>query len=130
MTTTSRTPLHDIRRIPVRVTPAPYALLCPGPVQSKATSWESGLRRAERPSVHDARMPHIDATPHEIAEDGHSDVLVLRHTTGSHLDLPDKDQRQLTVIWRASVSGGLLRSRQVLEDTPARRIELPATPPS
>jgi ketosteroid isomerase-like protein len=49
------------------------------------------------------------------------DVLVLGSTTGSHLGLPDQEERQLKVIWRATVRDGLLASRQIIEDTPGQR---------
>jgi ketosteroid isomerase-like protein len=49
------------------------------------------------------------------------DVLVLGSTTGSHLGLPDQEERQLGVIWRATVRDGLLVLWQVIEDTPRQR---------
>ena len=49
------------------------------------------------------------------------DVLVLGSTTGSHLGLSDQDERQLKVIWRATVRDGLLALWQIIEDTPAQR---------
>lgn len=57
------------------------------------------------------------------------DVAVLGSTTGSHLGLPDHEERQLTVIWRATVRDGLLTLWQIIEDTPAQRalLGLPET---
>ena len=55
------------------------------------------------------------------------DVLVLGSTTGSHLGLPDQEERELPVIWRATVRDGLLVLWQVIEDTPARRAFLGLT---
>jgi ketosteroid isomerase-like protein len=57
------------------------------------------------------------------------DVLVLGSTTGSHLGLPDHEERQLTVIWRATVRDGLLTLWQIIEDAPAQRalLGLPET---
>ena len=55
------------------------------------------------------------------------DVLVLGSTTGSHLRLPDHEERQLTVIWRATVHDGLLTLWQIMEDTPAQRALLGLT---
>jgi hypothetical protein len=49
------------------------------------------------------------------------DVLVLGCTTGSHLGLPDREERQLPVIWRATVRDGMLTLWQVIEDTPRQR---------
>jgi len=48
-------------------------------------------------------------------------VIVLGSTTGSHLGLPDHEEHQLTVIWRATVRDGLLTLWQIIEDTPAQR---------
>ena len=52
------------------------------------------------------------------------DVLVLGSTTGSHLGLPDQEERELPVIWRATVRDGLLVLWQVIEDTPGQRVFL------
>jgi hypothetical protein len=49
------------------------------------------------------------------------EVLVLGSTTGSHLGLPDQEERELKVIWRATVRDGLLVLWQVMEDTPGQR---------
>ena len=49
------------------------------------------------------------------------EVLVLGSTTGSHLGLSDQEERQLKVIWRATVHDGLLARWQVIEDTPGQR---------
>ena len=60
-----------------------------------------------------------------------NDVAVLGSTTGSHLGLPDEEEVQLTVIWRATVEDGLLTLWQIMDDTPAQRarLGLVATPP-
>ena len=55
------------------------------------------------------------------------DVLVLGSTTGSHLGLSDQEERQLKVIWRATVRDGLLTLWQVIEDTPGQRALLGLT---
>jgi ketosteroid isomerase-like protein len=55
------------------------------------------------------------------------DVLVLGSTTGSHLGLPDQEERELKVIWRATVRDGLLVLWQVMEDTPGQRAFLGLT---
>jgi hypothetical protein len=51
-------------------------------------------------------------------------VAVLGHTTGSHLDLPDEEESQLTLIWLAEVVGEAIRSWQLIEDTPDNRQRL------
>jgi len=54
-------------------------------------------------------------------------VLVLGSTTGSHLGLPDQEERELPVIWRTTVRDGLLVLWQVIEDTPGQRAFLGLT---
>jgi hypothetical protein len=51
------------------------------------------------------------------------EVIVLGHTTGSHLDLPDEEESRLTVFWRAIVQDGRLSLWQLMPDTPERRTE-------
>jgi len=68
-------------------------------------------------------FPDYVVYPHRIAE-RHGRVAVLGHTTGSHLGLPDEDERKLLVIWVGEVAGGLLRKWGVLEDSPSLRQEL------
>jgi hypothetical protein len=65
-------------------------------------------------------FPDYVIYPDRIVHRG-DEVLVLGSTTGSHLDLPDQEERQLGVIWRARVRGGLLALWQVIEDTPGQR---------
>jgi thiamine biosynthesis protein ThiS len=48
-------------------------------------------------------------------------VAILGHTTGSHLGLPDDQERQLTLIWLAEVTQGTVRSWTLVEDTPDNR---------
>ena len=64
--------------------------------------------------------------PDRIVHRG-DDVLVLGSTTGSHLGLSDQEERQLKVIWRATVRDGLLTLWQVIEDTPRQRALLGLT---
>jgi len=68
-------------------------------------------------------FPEYVIAPHEIVAHGDT-VVVLGHTTGSHLDLPDEDESRLTMIWRATVRDGRLTLWQILEDSSARRWEL------
>ena len=51
-------------------------------------------------------------------------VAVLGHTTGSHLGLPDDDERALTLIWLAAVGHGRLSCWCLLDDTPKHRADL------
>ena len=43
------------------------------------------------------------------------------HTTGSHLDLPDEDEVQLSAIWLVTVVDGAVRRWRLVEDTAAHR---------
>jgi hypothetical protein len=56
-----------------------------------------------------------------------TDVIVLGHTTGSHVDLPDDEESSIPVIWRAEVDDGRLTLWQIIEDSPAQRAELGLT---
>ena len=66
--------------------------------------------------------PHYLIHPERFVERG-NEVLVLGVTTGSHLDLPDAEERQLGVIWRP-VDDGRLSLWQVLDDSPEVRERL------
>ena len=44
-------------------------------------------------------------------------------TTGSHLGLPAEEEQELTLIWLAEVSDGLVRSWMLVEDTQQARRE-------
>lgn len=68
-------------------------------------------------------FPNYVIHPWRIAEaDGR--VAVLGHTTGSHLGLPDEEERRLAVIWSADVAGDRVRVWRVLDDSPELRREL------
>ena len=68
-------------------------------------------------------FPDYVIYPHQLAErDGL--VAVVGHTTGSHLGLPDEEERTLTIIWIAQVDRGRLSLWRIEEDTPERREEL------
>ena len=60
--------------------------------------------------------------PHELVATN-TEVVVLGHTTGSHLDLPDQQESAQTLLWRAIVRDGRLSLWQLFADTPARRTE-------
>ena len=61
--------------------------------------------------------------PHQLSDDD-GRVVVVGHTTGSHLALADDKEREVTVIWVAEVEGRLLTSWRIIEDTPQHRSEL------
>lgn len=65
-------------------------------------------------------FPRYVIYPERIAEQA-GVVAVLGYTTGSHLGLPDDEERELRLIWLAEVHNGRLRSWQLLEDTPQAR---------
>jgi SnoaL-like domain len=71
-------------------------------------------------------FPRYVIYPDRIVHRG-DEVLVLGGTTGSHLGLSDQEERQLKVIWRATVRDGLLTLWQVIEDTPRQRALLGLT---
>ena len=68
-------------------------------------------------------FPDYVIYPDRIVHRG-DDVLVLGSTTGSHLGLPDEQERQLKLIWRATVRDGLLVLWQIMADTPGQRSSL------
>lgn len=67
-----------------------------------------------------ANFPSYAIHPHRVAEVG-GRVAVVGHTTGSHLGLPDEEERVLTLIWVADVEHGLVRSWRLMEDSPQNR---------
>jgi ketosteroid isomerase-like protein len=71
-------------------------------------------------------FPRYVIYPDRIVQRG-DEVLVLGGTTGSHLGLSDQEERQLKVVWRATVRDGLLTLWQVIEDTPRQRALLGLT---
>jgi hypothetical protein len=68
-----------------------------------------------------AAYPQYVIYPRAIAEPRDGSVAVLGHTSGSHLGLPDDEERKLSVIWLAEVTHDRLRCWRLLEDTPDRR---------
>jgi SnoaL-like domain len=79
-------------------------------------------REANRAAWHEyvTAFPDYVIYPDRFVDRG-DDVLVLGGTTGSHLGLPDQEERELPVIWHATVRDGLLVLWQVAEDTPGQR---------
>jgi ketosteroid isomerase-like protein len=65
-------------------------------------------------------FPQYVIYPSRIAEQGDR-VAVLGYTTGSHLGLPDDEERKLTLIWLAEVAGGRVRAWRLIEDTAENR---------
>ncbi len=68
-------------------------------------------------------FPEYVIYPHRIAQEGNR-VAILGHTTGSHLGLPDEEERNLTLIWLVDVIDGAVRSWHLVENTPQRRQQL------
>jgi hypothetical protein len=58
--------------------------------------------------------------PHRINSDGNV-VAILGHTTGSHLGLPDSEERELLLIWLAYIRDGAVERWRLIEDTPSNR---------
>ena len=65
-------------------------------------------------------FPRYVIYPSRIAERGDS-VAILGRTTGSHLGLPDDEERRLTLIWIANTAGGAVTGWKLVEDNPANR---------
>lgn len=86
-------------------------------------------REANREAWHGyvTAFPNYVIYPDRIVEHD-NDVIVLGSTTGSHLGLPDEDERRLGVIWRATVRDGLLTLWQIIEDAPEQRARLGLSP--
>lgn len=64
--------------------------------------------------------PEYLILPSRIAEKGNV-AAVLGTTTGSHLGLPDEEERKLTLIWLCEAADGLVRRWTLIEDTSANR---------
>lgn len=86
------------------------------PVDGRAANLEAWRGYAEA-------FPRYVIYPEQVVGRDH-EVAVLGRTTGSHLLLPDAEELELSVIWRAEVSDGLLTLWQIIEDSPARRRDL------
>jgi hypothetical protein len=67
-------------------------------------------------------FPNYVIYPHQLVA-RNAEVIVLGHTTGSHLGLPDEQESRLTLLWRATMRDGRLELWQLIADTPDRRIE-------
>ena len=48
-------------------------------------------------------------------------VAILGHTTGSHLGLPDDEERELTLIWLGDTGDGAVTRWRLIEDNPTNR---------
>jgi ketosteroid isomerase-like protein len=68
--------------------------------------------------------PRRLAEPDDLGSGTAGRVAVLGTTTGSHLGLPDEEERKLTLIWLAEAVDGRLRSWRLLPDTPENRKDL------
>jgi hypothetical protein len=66
---------------------------------ANVVAWRGYLERFPRYAIHRHRTEHEGAT-----------VTIVGHTTGSHLGLPDREERQITVVWRAEIEGEAVRS--------------------
>ena len=70
-----------------------------------------------------AAYPDYVIYPTQIADLGDR-VAALGSTTGSHLDLPDDEERQQPVVWVARVRDGLVSMWELLDDGPDVRRRL------
>jgi hypothetical protein len=53
--------------------------------------------------------------PRRMAQAG-DDIAILGHTTGSHLELPDAEESELTLIWICRTAGGQVTAWELIED--------------
>ncbi len=65
-------------------------------------------------------FPEYVIYPRRIAADD-AVVAILGHTTGSHLGLPDSEERERTLIWLAHVRDGLVERWRLIDDSAANR---------
>ena len=65
-------------------------------------------------------FPRYRIHPHEVTDRAGS-VAILGHTVGSHLGLPDDEERELTLIWIAHTDRGAVARWQLIEDNAANR---------
>ena len=72
--------------------------------EANVLAWRRYLERFPRYAIH----------PHRTEHAGNA-VTIVGHTSGSHLGLPDREERQITVIWRAEIAGGAVRSWTLTE---------------
>ena len=68
-------------------------------------------------------FPNYVIYPRRVCEETPGVVAVLGHTTGSHLEWPDEDERKLTLIWVAHVEHDQVTRWRLLEDDLAARRE-------
>jgi ketosteroid isomerase-like protein len=68
-----------------------------------------------------AAFPNYIIYPSRVAAAGER-VALLGSTTGSHLGLPDDEERALTLIWVTEVRQGLIAAWTLIEDTPKTRV--------
>jgi hypothetical protein len=67
--------------------------------EANVAAWRGYVERFPRYVIHPHRTEHSGDT-----------VTIVGHTTGSHLGLPHDEERELTVIWRAEIAAGAVRS--------------------
>ena len=65
-------------------------------------------------------FPAYVIAPEQLAETRNR-VAILGHTTGSHLGLPDDEERTQTLIWIVDVVDGQVAAWRLVEDTPTAR---------
>lgn len=64
--------------------------------------------------------PNYIIYPQRMAQVGDA-IAIAGHTTGSHLELADEEERKLTLIWPCRTGEGKVTARELMEDTPANR---------
>jgi hypothetical protein len=72
-------------------------------------------------------FPNYVVYPRLIVDQGET-VAFLGSTTGSHLGLPDDEERRIDVLWIAEVRGGLVVTWSIVKDAPEMRRRLGLAP--
>jgi hypothetical protein len=78
--------------------------------EANAAAWRSYMAAFPRYLIYPRRINATGAV-----------VAILGHTTGSHLGLPDAEERELPLIWLAYVRNGTVERWQLIEDSPSNR---------
>jgi ketosteroid isomerase-like protein len=65
-------------------------------------------------------FPNYIILPQKLVTRG-DQTAVLGTTTGSHLGLPDEEERKLTLIWLAKIAGAKIRLWRLIPDTAENR---------
>jgi hypothetical protein len=88
--------------------------------EANTEAWRGYFDAFPRYLIHPHELSEVVV---EVAGEAARDrvVAIVGHTTGSHLDLPDDEERTHTLIWLAHTSNGRVSRWRLIDDTPANR---------